>query len=144
MAPLVVLVAVTGLTRLAGWLHLADWLDSWPHAARLGVAAMFTLTATAHFAPPLRNQLIAMVPPRLPSPTALVTLTGILEFAGAAALLIPPTAPTAAACLALLLLTMFPANIHAAHAQVGMHHTPLRFRTLEQALYLTLCILASF
>ncbi|WP_238845353.1 DoxX family protein [Nocardia terpenica] len=93
MAPLVVLVAVTGLTRLAGWLHLADWLDSWPHAARLGVAAMFTLTATAHFAPPLRNQLIAMVPPRLPSPTALVTLTGILEFAGAAALLIPRPPP---------------------------------------------------
>lgn len=144
MAPLIVLLVATGVTRLAGWLHLADWPDSWPHAARVGLAAMFLLTASAHFLQPRRAGLIAMVPPRLPSPATLVTLTGGLELAGAAGLLIPPVAPTAAICLALMLIAMFPANIRAARTDLGIKSMPLPLRTAVQVLFLGACVLAAF
>ncbi|MCM6776315.1 DoxX family protein [Nocardia sp. CDC159] len=143
MAPLIVLVVVTGLSRLTGWL-LIDWLDSWPHAARLGLAAMFVLTASAHFLPPRRGALIAMVPPRLPAPAALVTLTGVLELAGAAGLLIPPVAPVAALCLAALLVVMFPANVRAARAGIGVKTMPLSARTVVQTVFIGACVLAAF
>ncbi|WP_278263619.1 DoxX family protein [Nocardia sp. AG03] len=139
MAPFIVLTTVTLLARLLGWLTPLTWLDSWPHTIALGLAAMFTLTATAHFQQPRRDALIAMVPPRLPNAPTLVTLTGILELAGALGLLIPATAPLAAACLFVLLLAMFPANIRAARADLGITTMPLPARTALQVLFLTAC-----
>lgn len=79
-----------------------------------------------------------MVPPRLPRPDLLVTLTGILELAGAAGLLIPATMRWAAAGLALLMLAMFPANVSAARRRLslaGRPVTPLVPRTLLQVLF---------
>ncbi|MBF6326940.1 DoxX family protein [Nocardia transvalensis] len=143
MAPLLVLLVTTGLARLAGWLRLVEWLDSWPHAVRVGLAAMFLLTATAHFLPPRRDALIAMVPPRLPSPAGLVTLTGVLELAGAIGLLIPPVAPIAALCLATLMVVMFPANVRAARAGIGVKTMPLPARTVVQAMFIGACLLAA-
>ncbi|MBB5911992.1 putative membrane protein [Nocardia transvalensis] len=143
MAPLIVLIAVTGLARLAGWIQV-DWLDSWPHAVRIGLAAMFLLTASAHFLRPRRDALIAMVPTRLPAPAGLVTLTGVFEAAGAVGLLIPPVAPVAAILLAVLLLTMFPANVRAAHADLGIKTMPLPLRTLVQVVFLAACVVAAF
>lgn len=66
----------------------------------------------------MRDELISMVPPALPEPAVLVTITGLLELAGAAGLLIRRTAPLAAGCLALLLIVMFPANVYAAMAGI--------------------------
>ncbi|MBL1078274.1 DoxX family protein [Nocardia sp. 2] len=143
MAPLIVLLVVTGSARLAGLLGL-DWLDSWPHATRIGLAAMFALTASAHFLPPRRNALIAMLPPRVPAPAALVTLTGVLETAGAVGLLIPFFAPAAAICLAALLVTMFPANVYAARSGQGIKTMPLPWRTLVQIVFIAACVLAAF
>ncbi|MCX4097031.1 DoxX family protein [Nocardia sp. alder85J] len=143
MAPLVVLLVVTAVTRLAGWLHLTGWLDSWPHAARTGLAAMFLLTGIAHFTQPRRNGLIAMVPPRLPAPATLVTVTGVLELAGAAGVLIPPVAPVAAGCLAVLLVVMFPANIRAARADLGIKSMPLPLRTVVQVVFIGACVLVT-
>ncbi|MEU8901821.1 DoxX family protein [Nocardia sp. NPDC048505] len=136
MAPLIVLVVVTAIARLTGSLADLAWLDSWPHAATLGLAAMFLLTATAHFAEPRRSALIAMVPPRLPNPGAWVTLTGVLEIAGAIGLLIPATAKIAAIALALMMLAMFPANIRAARADLGIKTMPLPVRTVVQGVFL--------
>ncbi|MFI6866701.1 DoxX family protein [Nocardia sp. NPDC050406] len=143
MAPLIALIVVTGSARLAGWLGVA-WLDSWPHAARIGLAVMFALTASAHFLNPKREQLIRMVPPSFPNAAAMVTLTGVLEIAGAIGLLIPPVAPVAAICLAVLLLVMFPANIRAARAGGGIKTMPLPARTVVQAVFLGACVLAAF
>ncbi|GGS34233.1 MULTISPECIES: DoxX family protein [Actinokineospora] len=143
MAPLVVLIAVTALARLAGLVGV-DWLDSWPHAARLGLAAMFLLTASAHFTEPRRTHLIAMVPPALPNPAALVTLTGVLEIAGAIGLLVPSTAKIAAACLAALLVAMFPANIRAARAGGGIKTMPLPLRALVQLAFIGTCAVVVF
>lgn len=144
MAPLIALVVVTGLARLAGWLHAADWLDSWPHAVRIGLAVMFALTASAHFLQPRRDALIAMVPPRLPNPAALITVTGFLELAGAIGLLIPWAAPLAAICLAVMLVCLFPANVRAAREHNGIQTMPLPLRGLVQVVFLAACVLAAF
>ena len=99
---------------------------------------MFLLTGLAHFGLGRRAGLVAMVPPRLPRPELLVTVTGVLELAGAAGLLLPPTYRLAAACLALLMLAMFPANVYAARHHVdlaGKPATPLPLRTALQVLY---------
>lgn len=137
MAPLVVLIVVTGLARLVGL--AVDWFGSWAHAAQVGLAAMFLLTASAHFTRPRRDHLIAMVPPGLPNPAALVTVTGVLELLGAVGLLVPPTAPVAAICLAVLLVVMFPANVRAARAGGGIKTMPLPLRTVVQLVFIAAC-----
>ena len=98
MAPLIALVVGTALARLAGLAGVSA-LDGWHPALRVGLAVMFALTAVAHFAGPRRADLIAMVPPRLPRPDLLVTVTGVLELVGAVGLLVPATARVAAAGL---------------------------------------------
>jgi uncharacterized membrane protein len=137
MAPLVTLLAGTVLARLLGLLGV-DALDGLVPALRVGLALMFLLTGLAHFGLGRRASLVAMVPPRLPRPELLVTVTGVLELAGAAGLLLPPTYRLAAGCLAVLMLAMFPANVHAARHHVdlaGKPATPLPLRTALQVLY---------
>ncbi|HZA10348.1 DoxX family protein [Mycobacterium sp.] len=113
MAVILTLVLGTLGARVVGRLGV-DYVDSWPKAIAVGLAAMFLLTGAAHFLNPLRRDMIAIVPPRLPRPALLVTITGVLELAGAIGLLIPATRVAAAVCLFLLMLVMFPANVHAA------------------------------
>jgi len=142
MAPLITLIAGTGLARLLG-LAGVDALDGWLPALRVGLALMFVLTGLAHFGLGRRDGLIAMVPPGLPRPDLLVTITGGLEFAGAVGLLLPATYRLAAACLALLLLAMFPANVYAARHQValaGKPATPLPLRTAQQVIYVAAAV----
>jgi uncharacterized membrane protein len=140
MQPLIFLLVTTALARALGAFGLS-WLDSWTDAVRVGLAAMFTLTASAHFLAPRRQKLVAMVPERLPRPEALVTLTGILELAGAVGLLIPATAASAALGLLLLLIVMFPANVRAARIPDGLRTMPLPLRTVVQAGYISACAL---
>src|ERR1044071_2132245 len=112
MAVIITLVLGTLGARLVGWLGV-DYADSWPNAIAVGLAAMFVVTGIAHFVNPLRRDMISIVPPRLPAPVLLVTVTGVLELLGAAGLLYPPTRVAAAACLFLLMVAMFPANVYA-------------------------------
>src|SRR3954465_6586525 len=142
MAPLLALVAGTGLARLVGLLGI-DALDGWWPALRVGLALMFLLTASAHVSPKRRAGLIAMVPPRLPRPDVLVTFTGVLGLVGAAGLLIPATARLAAAGLTLLMLLMFPANVSAARRKLqlgGRPVTPLPARAPMQALFIAAAV----
>jgi uncharacterized membrane protein len=141
MVPALALTIVTLAARTAGW---AGWhfTDTWPAAIAVGLAAMFVITGIAHFVQPLRSGLIAIVPPRLAAPGLLVTVTGVLEFAGAAGLLIPQTRVAAAVGLGLLMLTMFPANVYAADEKRSEHapDTPLPLRTALQVLFLSAAI----
>ena len=98
--------------RVVGWFGV-DYVDSWPAAIAVGLALMFTMTGVAHFAPGMRHDMIAIVPPRLPKPALLVTITGVLELLGAVGVLYPPTRVAAAVCLFALMLVMFPANVYA-------------------------------
>jgi uncharacterized membrane protein len=142
MAPLIALIAGSALARLAGLAGVGA-LDGWWPALRVGLALMFLLTGLAHFGLGRRADLIAMVPPRLPRPGLLVTVTGVLELAGAAGLLIPATARLAAACLALLMILMFPANVSAARRRVqlgGRPATPLALRTPMQLVFLAAAV----
>ena len=145
MAPLLVLVAVT-LTLWAAGAAGVRRLRPWPVALRGGLAAMFVLTGVSHFVG-MREDLVAMVPPALPEPGLLVTVTGVLELAGAAGLLVRRTAPWAAAGLAALLVAMFPANVYAAVSGVAIGGAPAMAivpRTLLQLVFLaaTLAVLA--
>jgi uncharacterized membrane protein len=141
MAVIVTLVLGTLGARLVGWLGV-DYVDSWPQAFAVGLAAMFVMTGIAHFVNPLRRDMIAIVPPQLPAAGLLVTLTGVLELMGAAGLLYPPTRVAAAACLFVLMLVMFPANIYAAR----MPNPPksmtsrLDVRTVEEVVYLAAAV----
>jgi uncharacterized membrane protein len=145
MAPLIALVGGWLILRLAGLLGI-DVLDGWQPALRGGLAVMFVLTGVAHFSAKRRDSLIAMVPRRLPHAPLLVTITGVLELAGAVGLLLPPTARIAALCLAALLVVMFPANVSAARRKLTIADrpvTPLVPRTLLQVLFLAACVAAA-
>lgn len=118
---------------------------TWPAALAVGLALMFTLTGVAHFVPGMRRDMIAIVPPRLPFPGLLVTVRGVLELAGAAGLLYPPTRVAAATCLFLLMLAMFPANIHAARMPdpPASMTTNLGARSAEEAVYLAAAVVVA-
>lgn len=57
---------------------------------------------------------VAIMPPYLPYHLALVYLSGALEIAGAAGVLVPATRRLAGAGLILLTIAVFPANVHMA------------------------------
>lgn len=141
MAPLIVLVVVTALARVVGALGVG-YVDSLPEAMAVGLAAMFAMTCSIHFVEPRRSGLVAIVPPVIPKPALAVTLTGILEAAGAVALLIPPEVVpglrvAAAVGLLLLLIAMFPANVYAAGEvrHPAAPHTPLLQRSIIQVVF---------
>jgi uncharacterized membrane protein len=145
MIVLVALMLGTVLARLAGWLSQWAYLDSWPKAIAVGLAVMFTMTGIAHFVPGRRRDMIAIVPPRLPAPGALVTVTGLLELLGVVGLLLPPTRTAAAAALFVLMLAMFPANVRAAR----MPNPPksmtsrLSVRSGEEVIYLAAAVVVA-
>ncbi|MEU8799361.1 DoxX family protein [Spirillospora sp. NPDC048819] len=112
MAPLMFLIGGTLAGLVAGRAGVRR-LRPWPVPLRGGLALMFTVTGIAHFVG-MRQELIDMVPPALPAPEFLVNVTGVLELAGAAGLLWGRTAPWAAGGLSLMLVGMFPANVHLA------------------------------
>jgi len=126
---------------LVGWLGV-DYVDSWPQAVAVGLAAMFAMTGVAHFVPAMRRDMIAIVPPRLPAPGLLVTVTGVLELVGAAGLLYPPTRVAAAVCLFVLMLVMFPANIYASRIPNPPKSMTSRLdvRTVEEVVYLAAAV----
>ena len=136
MAPLIALVLGTLGARVVGWLGV-DYVDGWPSAIAVGLAAMFVVTGIAHFVNPLRRDLIAIVPPRLPAPGLLVTVTGVLELLGAAGLLYPPTRVAAAVSLGVMMLAMFPANVYASRMPNPPKSmtTQLPLRTVEQVVF---------
>jgi uncharacterized membrane protein len=144
MAPLIALVLGTLVARLVGPPQAGgaprlgvDYMDGWPSAIAVGLALMFLVTGIAHFVNPLRRDLIAIVPPRLPAPGLLVTVTGVLELLGAIGLLYPPTRAAAAISLGVLMLAMFPANIHSSRMPNPPKSmtTQLPLRTVEQVVF---------
>jgi uncharacterized membrane protein len=141
MAPLITLLLGSLAARIVGWFGV-DYVGNWTQAVAVGLAAMFVLTGVAHFVPPLRRDLIAIVPPTLPAPELLVSITGVLELLGAAGLLLPATRFAAAVCLLLLMLAMFSANIYAARMPNPPKSmtTRLPLRTAEEIVYLTAAV----
>lgn len=76
---------------------------------------LFVAAGANHFINPKFYE--SIMPPYLPWPYQLVILSGIAEIALAIGLLIPQTSQYAAWGLILLLIAVFPANIHMATHQ---------------------------
>lgn len=112
MAPLIVLIcAWVGLGLAGRW--GVPWIDSRAAAGRAAFALMFLFTGATHFST-MKHEYVAMIPALLRPGLGLVYLSGALEVAGGLGLLLPATRRLAGTCLILLLLAMFPANVHAA------------------------------
>ena len=147
MAPLIVLCATFTaflVLKLLGVAPFAAW--SWVIALRGAVAAMFFLTASAHWGK-RRADLVRMVPPRFPRPETMVTLTGIAELVGALGLLLDAYAAPAAGGLALLLVCLFPANARAARERLtigGRPVLPFGPRLVMQVVFLAAVLTAGF
>ena len=145
MAPLIVLVVSALLFGLAGLAGLAVFRDL-GFILRAALGVMFLFTASAHWGK-RRQDLIRMVPPALPRPDLLVIFTGFLEILGAIGLLVPITARAACICLALLLMALFPANIHAARKSltIGGRRVPsVPVRALIQLVFIATLIAAAW
>jgi uncharacterized membrane protein len=137
VAPFIVLTALFVLLSIAGFLHLPVSYGWWT-SLRLALSGMFLLTTSAHWGR-RRPDLIRMVPPVFSRPDLLVTITGILEMLGAVGLMLPSVAPYSALGLTLLLVAVFPANVHAARKRLtiaGRQVEALIPRTLLQFVFL--------
>jgi len=76
------------------------------------LAVLFAAAGTAHFVWPAAFTRI--VPPFLPAPYVLVYVSGAAELMGAVGVLVPELRAYAGWGLILLLLAVFPANVHMA------------------------------
>ena len=123
MIPLIVLFMAAVLFLLAGQLGVL-WFQVWTHALRAALACMLLVTSSAHFGK-RRRYLIAMVPRSLPNPGLVVTITGVLEIAGAVGLILHTTHRIAGLSLAVLFLVMFPANVRAATEHLTISGRPM-------------------
>jgi uncharacterized membrane protein len=145
MIPVCVLVSGFVLFLLLGHFGVL-YFQAVHHALRAALGIMFLLTASAHWGR-RRRDLIAMVPPSLPSASTMVTLTGIAEIAGAVGLQIPAFAPFAAMGLFVMLIAIFPANVFAARNRlsVGGRSVPgLLPRAIIQVVFLVALWVAAF
>ncbi len=141
MVPFAVLIALFILLGVLGHFGVPVQHGWWTSLC-LALSGMFLLTASAHRGK-RRRDLIQMVPPGLPRPELIVTVTGILELLGAIGLMIPIVATYAAFGLSLLLIAMFPANVHAARQCLRIAGRPvpnLYVRTLMQMVFLAATI----
>ncbi|MCD6023905.1 MAG: conserved rane protein of unknown function [Fibrobacteria bacterium] len=91
---------------------------------KIAFAAFFIVGGVNHFRDP--QFYLEMMPHWIPWHLMLVYLTGVLEIALGALLLIPSLARTAAWGLIALLVVIFPANIHMAlHAELFPEFSPV-------------------
>lgn len=144
MVPFFVLITLFVLLSALGHFHVLVSNDWWT-SLRLALSGMFLLTASAHWGK-RRPDLIQMVPSIFPRPDLLVTGTGVIEILGVIALMIPSVARYAALGLSLLLIAVFPANVHAARQRLtiaGRQVPTLLPRTLLQVVFFVATIAVS-
>lgn len=84
---------------------------------RLILSVIFIVGGTLHFVIP--RPYLAIMPPYLPHPRALLYVSGLAEFIGGASLLVAHLQRPAAWGLVALLIAVWPANVYMAAAHVG-------------------------
>jgi uncharacterized membrane protein len=82
------------------------------------MTAFYVFAGAMHFARP--DYYLAMMPPFLPAPLALVYISGVAEIAGGFGLLFAQTRQLAAVGIIVLLIAVFPANVYIAVDNVPM------------------------
>jgi uncharacterized membrane protein len=110
---------------------------------RVIVALPLLVSGFAHFT---RAAMFAsIIPPFFPYRPTLVLISGAMEIAGAVGLLLPIFARAASACLAVLMIAIFPANVYAANQSIGGMHMPsVPIRTAMQVIYIVLLLIAGW
>lgn len=138
MAPLIALI----VTYAAGRLAFRNRPDH-TLAGRLALAVMLVVTGVAHFT--ATDALAVMVPPIVPSPVAVVHVTGIVELLFALLLVLRPS-PLLGWTLVGFFMAVLPANIYSAINEVGFggrgvaylwFRVPLQFLFVAWAAYFT-------
>jgi len=111
-------------------------------ALRCLLAVVMTYIGLLHFADP--TPYVRIVPDYLPSPLALVYISGFFEILGGVGLLVPGLRRAAAWGLIALYVAVFPANVHMAIHQLpfGDQPVPPLFLWLRLPLQLVLIALA--
>lgn len=141
MAVLIVLFASWLIFRGIGAVGVGA-LATWRHSAVYALAVMFVFTGIAHFNK-MKHDLARMIPSAFPKPLLLIYITGVLEFLGAAGLLLPQFRRLAGICLAIMLVGLFVANVNAALKGVtlrGKPATSLWLRTPMQIFFIALLL----
>ncbi|WP_059054287.1 DoxX family protein [Paenibacillus senegalimassiliensis] len=144
MVPFIALIVSFLLFRGLGFLGL-NYLNDWHTSLQWAVVIMLLLSASAHWGR-RRPDLVKMVPPAFPQKEWIITVTGILEIAGALGILVPALSLIASVCLVLLLIAMLPANIYAARNKLTIGGKPvpkLPVRIGIQLIFITAVLLAS-
>jgi uncharacterized membrane protein len=110
---------------------------------RVVVALPLLISGFAHFT---HTVLMAtIIPPFFPYRPQLVLISGVMEIAGAVGLLLPAFTRAASACLAVLMIVIFPANVYAANQTVGGLHMPsVPVRLAMQVIYIVLLLMAGW
>jgi uncharacterized membrane protein len=141
MAVLIVLFASWLIFRGVGALGVHA-LAGWKISAVYALAVMFVFTGIAHFNK-MKHDLARMIPAAFPKPLLLIYITGVLEFLGAAGLLLPQFRRPAGICLAIMLVGLFVANVNAAVKGItlrGKPATALWIRTPMQIFFIALLL----
>ncbi|WP_419699906.1 DoxX family protein [Mucilaginibacter sp. NFX135] len=87
-------------------------------SAQIAIAVMMAFTALGHFK--FTQGMAMMMPSFIPYKKQVVYITGVIEIAAAAGLLIPTTRTLTAWCLILFFIVLTPANINAAMKHINM------------------------
>jgi uncharacterized membrane protein len=92
--------------------------------SRFALTLFFIAAGTAHLIMP--SPYLAIMPPHVPWPAAMVVISGAAEIMGGLGVCFRPTRVAAGWCLIALLIAVFPANIHAISTGmvVGEHSIP--------------------
>ena len=96
-----------------------DRIARWQRWARLASAATFIPFGVLHIV--ASPKFVPIMPPMIPYPLAVVTLTGVAEILGGVGILLRPVRKAAAVGLALYAVCVYPANVY--HA-LGHRHVP--------------------
>ncbi|EYF07709.1 DoxX family protein [Chondromyces apiculatus] len=87
------------------------------------LAVAMVWVGITHFTAP--DGFVAIVPPFLPAPLALVYVSGVAEIAGGVGILVPRMRRAAGWGLIALYVAVFPANIHMALHQIPLGGDPV-------------------
>ena len=94
---------------------------SWRGVMRIAMAVFFAAGFVLHLK--ATDQLVAITPDWVPYPREVVLITGLIELAGAVALLVPGLRRATGIALAIYVIAVWPANFK--HAIDGLNLPPI-------------------
>jgi uncharacterized membrane protein len=125
MAFLIGLISFFGIGFLISLLSGGAWLPALNDKGAFALTMMFVLVGISHFAK--RDKLEAMIPPHWPYRRAMNYLSGAAEIILGILVLFAATRTWAAYGLLLLLIAVFPANIHVARTKPNLYNVSRLF-----------------